>query len=110
MNNSDHAARAKKPVLPPRKRSVARPKNRKQIKNMIANTTLFVFKDAIVPKIEKIKKPTKANANCVTSKPFWISGPKEPIWINQTPAMADQNKPYAPNTTDPKGLFFLKSK
>ena len=62
MNNSDHAARAKKPVLPP--------KNRKQIKNMIANTTLFVFKAAIVPKIEKIKKPTKANANCVTSKPF----------------------------------------
>ena len=110
MNNSDHAARAKKPVLPPKNRSVARPKNRKQINSIIANTTLFVFKDAMVPKIEKIKKPTKANANCVTSKPFWISGPKEPIWINQTPAMADQNKPYAPNTTDPKGLFFLKSK
>ena len=62
------------------------------------------------PKIEKIKKPTKANAYCVTSKPFWISGPKDPILINQTPAIADQNKPYAPNTTDPKGLFFLKSK
>ena len=70
MNNSDHAARAKKPVLPPKNMSVDRPKNRKQTKNMIANTTLFVFKDAIVPKIEKIKKPTKANANCVTSKPF----------------------------------------
>ena len=55
MNNSDHAARAKKPVLPPKNRSVARPKNRKQIKNMIANTTLFVFKDAMIPKIEKIK-------------------------------------------------------
>ena len=58
MNNSDHAARAKKPVLPPKNRSVARPKNRKQINSIIANTTLFVFKDAIVPKIEKIKKPT----------------------------------------------------
>ena len=80
MNNSDHAARAKKPVLPPKNRSVARPKNRKQINSIIANTTLLVFKDAMVPKIEKIKKPTKANANCVTSKPFWISGPKEPIW------------------------------
>ena len=58
MNNSDHAARAKKPVLPPKNRSVARPKNRKQINSIIANTTLFVFKDAMVPKIEKIKKPT----------------------------------------------------
>ena len=58
MNNSDHAARAKKPVLTPKNRSVARPKNRKQINSIIANTTLFVFKDAIVPKIEKIKKPT----------------------------------------------------
>lgn len=72
MNNSDHAARAKKPVLPPKNRSVARPKNRKQINSIIANTTLLVFKAAMVPKIEKIKKPTKANANCVTSKPFWI--------------------------------------
>ena len=75
MNNSDHAARAKKPVLPPKNRSVARPKNRKQI-----NSTLFVFKDAMVPKIEKIKKPTKANANCVTSKPFWIH--ISHFWIN----------------------------
>ena len=58
MNNSDHAARAKKPVLPPKNRSVARSKNRKQINSIIANTTLFVFKDAMVPKIEKIKKPT----------------------------------------------------
>ena len=58
MNNSDHAARAKKPVLPPKNRSVARPKNRKQINSIIANTTLLVFKDAMVPKIEKIKKPT----------------------------------------------------
>lgn len=70
MNSSDHAARAKKPVLPPKNRSVARPKNRKQINSIIANTTLFVFKAAMVPKIEKIKKPTKANANCVTSKPL----------------------------------------
>ena len=70
MNNSDHAARAKKPVRPLKNRSIERPKNRKQIRTIIANTTLFVFKDAIVPKIEKIKKPTKANANCVTSKLF----------------------------------------
>ena len=48
MNSSDHAARAKKPVLPPKNRSVARPKNRKQINSIIANTTLFVFKDAMV--------------------------------------------------------------
>ena len=72
MNNSDHAARAKKPVLPPKNRSVDRPKNKKQIRTIITNTTLLVFKAAMVPKIEKIKKPTKANANCVTSKPFWI--------------------------------------
>ena len=79
MNNSDHAARAKKPVLPPKNRSVARPKNRKQINSIIANTTLLVFKDAMVPKIEKIKKPTKANANCVTSKPFGFQDRRSPF-------------------------------
>lgn len=56
MNSSDHAARAKKPVLPP--------KNRKQINSIIANTTLLVFKDAMVPKIEKIKKPTFKSFIC----------------------------------------------
>ena len=79
MNNSDHAVRAKKPVRPPKNKSVESPKNRKQIRTMIVNTTLFVFKDAIVPKMEKIKKPKNANANCVTSKPFCSSAPKAPI-------------------------------
>ena len=42
INNSDHAARAKKPVLPPKNRSVDRPKNKKQIRTIITNITLFI--------------------------------------------------------------------
>lgn len=42
MNNSDHAAMEKKPVLPPKNKSVDRPKNKKQVRTIITNTTLFI--------------------------------------------------------------------